>query len=134
MVLFVYLCFPFLFIFLFTDITPSIVGATSRYPFADGWTLYLHIWSTFSCHTSSTFRRLDITNQICTKSWCWYIRMPGNNHSLYQKYHQKPFLDCFHLFWFYLFFVWTCVFSILFSSTTIHSWTYELLIKWLFLY
>lgn len=50
----------------FTDDTTSVLGTTSWYSFVNGRPIHIHIWSTFSCFTSSSFRGLDTSNQIST--------------------------------------------------------------------
>lgn len=68
------------FFFPFSVIASSIVGTTSRYPFADRWKVYIHIRSTFSGHSSSAFRRLDTADKISTASWFRHIRMSGDSN------------------------------------------------------
>lgn len=74
---FLLLLILFISIYSIAVIATSIVGSTSWYPFVDGWTLYIHIRSTFSCHTSSAFRGLDIANKISSTSRLRHIWVSG---------------------------------------------------------
>lgn len=67
------------------DVAAGFVGATSGHTFADCGPLYVHLRSTFSCHTSATNGGLDATDQVSPASRFRHLRVPSFDYAAHES-------------------------------------------------